>query len=209
MNRLGALIYDRFVMGPSQMAGLADARRDALCAARGEVLEIGAGTGLNIEAYPREGITRLVLSEPHEPMRRQIEGKIASASAPVEVVDAGAERLPFADASFDTVTGTLVLCEVDDPAATLDEIARVLKPGGRFLFLEHVRSSDPQLARRQDRWAPVWRFVAGGCNCNRDTLATIAMSGLDVERHSLGRFPKAPRLVSPLLTGVAVRGDVL
>jgi len=209
VNRLAALIYDRYVMGPSQQAGLVDARRDALAGAHGEVLEIGTGTGLNLEAYPREGITRLVLSEPHEPMRRQIEGKLASAPAPVEIVDAGVERLPFEDASFDTVTATLVLCETGDPAAALDEIARVLKPGGRFLFLEHVRSADPELARRQDRWAPVWRFVAGGCNCNRDTLATIAASGLDVERHSLGRFPKAPRIVSPLLSGAAVRGDVL
>lgn len=209
MNRLGALVYDRYVMGPSQQAGLADARRDALSGACGEVLEIGAGTGLNLEAYPREGITRLVLTEPHEPMRRQIEAKLAVAPAPVEIVAAGAERLPFEDASFDTVCATLVLCEAGDPAAALDEIARVLKPGGRFLFLEHVRSADPKLARRQDFWAPVWRLFAGGCNCNRDTLAAIAASGLDVERHSLGRFPKAPKLVSPLLSGAAVRGDVL
>lgn len=209
MNRLGALVYDRFVMGSSQQAGLADARRDALCGAHGEVLEIGAGTGLNLEAYPREGITRLVLTEPHEAMRRQIEAKIPSAPAPVEVVAASAERLPFEDASFDTVCGTLVLCEAPDPGSALDEIARVLRPGGRFLFLEHVRSADPELARLQDRWAPVWRFFSGGCNCNRDTLATIAASGLDLERHSLGRFPKAPKVVSPLLSGVAVRGDVL
>lgn len=209
MNRLGALVYDRLVMQRSQEAGLADARRDALAMATGDVLEIGAGTGLNLPAYPRAGITRLVLTEPHEPMRRQIEAKTAEVPVPVEVVDAVAERLPFDDATFDTVTGTLVLCEADAPSVALDEIARVLKPGGRYLFLEHVRSDDPALARRQDRWAPVWRAVAGGCNCNRDTLATIAASGLDVERHRVGRFPKSPRIVSPLLSGVAVRGDVL
>lgn len=209
MNRLGALVYDRLVMKRSQEAGLADARRDALSLAHGDVLEIGAGTGLNIPSYPRTGITRLVLTEPHEPMRRQIEAKAVEAPAPVEVVDAVAERLPFDDATFDTVTGTLVLCEADDPAAAVDEIARVLKPGGRYLFLEHVRSDDPALARTQDRWAPLWRTVAGGCNCNRETLATIASSGLDVERHRIGRFPKSPRIVSPLLSGVAVRGDVL
>ena len=209
MNRLGALVYDRFVMQRSQEAGLADARREALASARGEVLEIGAGTGLNVTAYPRTGITRLVLTEPHEPMRRQIAGKIGDAPAPVEVVDASAEALPFDDASFDTVTGTLVLCEAEHPAAALDEIARVLKPGGHYLFLEHVRSDDPKLARTQDRWAPVWKKVAGGCNCNRDTLATIAASGLDVETHRIGRFPKSPKVGSPLLSGSAVRGDVL
>lgn len=209
MNRLGALVYDRLVMKRSQEAGLADARRDALALATGEVLEIGAGTGLNIPAYPRTGITRLVLTEPHEPMRRQIAAKTADAPAPVEVVDATAEHLPFEDATFDTVAGTLVLCEADDPAVAVDEIARVLKPGGRYLFLEHVRSDDPALARKQDRWAPLWRAAAGGCTCNRETLTTIAASGLDVERHRIGRFPKSPRIVSPLLSGVAVRGDVL
>jgi ubiquinone/menaquinone biosynthesis C-methylase UbiE len=209
VNRLTARVYDRFVMGPSQEAGLADARRDALTAARGEVLEIGAGTGLNLSAYPRSGITRLVLTEPHVAMRRQIEAKREAAPAPVEVVEASAEDLPFDDASFDTVVGTLVLCEAGDPARAVAEIARVLRPGGRYLFLEHVRSADPALARRQDRWMRLWRAAADGCHCNRDTLATISASGLDVERNRIGRFPKAPKIVSPLLSGVAVRGDVL
>ena len=141
-------------------------------------------------------------------MRRQIEAKLGDAPAPTEIVDASVEALPFDDATFDTVTGTLVLCEAPDPARAVEEIARVLKPGGRYLFLEHVRSDDPKLARKQDRWAPVWKKVAGGCNCNRDTLATIAASGLDVERHRVGVFPKSPKVVSPLLSGAAVRGDV-
>jgi ubiquinone/menaquinone biosynthesis C-methylase UbiE len=209
VNRLTARFYDRCLMRGTQEAGLADARRDALAQARGDVLEIGAGTGLNIPAYPRTGIARLVLTEPHEPMRRQIEAKLGEAPAPVEIVDARVEELPFPDATFDTVTGTLVLCEAEHPAAALDEIARVLKPGGHYLFLEHVRSDDPKLARSQDRWAPLWKRVAGGCNCNRDTLATIAASGLDVETHRIGRFPKSPKVVSPLLSGSAVRGDVL
>ncbi len=209
VNRLTARVYDRVVMKRSQTAGLADARRDALAQARGDVLEIGAGTGLNLAAYPRTGITRLVLTEPHEPMRRQIAAKLDAAPAPTEIVDARVEDLPFDDATFDTVTATLVLCEAHDPARAVDEIARVLKPGGHYLFLEHVRSADPKLARKQERWAPVWRKVAGGCNCNRDTLATIAASGLDVERHRMGVFPKSPKVVSPLLSGSAVRGDVL
>lgn len=209
MNRLGALLYDRFVMRRSQEAGLAELRRRALADARGDVLEIGAGTGLNLAEYPRTGITRLVLTEPHAAMARYIEDKRDASPVPVEVVEATAEALPFEDGSFDTVTGTLVLCEADDPRRALDEIARVLRPGGRYLFLEHVRSDDPALARSQDRWARVWKGFAGGCNCNRDTLATIAASGLDVESHRLGRFPKAPKVVSPLLSGSAVRGDVL
>ncbi len=208
MNRITARLYDRFLMKGSQEAGLADARRDALAQAQGEVLEIGTGTGLNMTAYPRTGITRLVLTEPHEPMRRQIEAKLGDAPAPTEIVEASVEALPFEDATFDTVTGTLVLCEAPDPARAVEEIARVLKPGGRYLFLEHVRSEDPKIARKQDRWAPIWKKVAGGCNCNRDTLATIAASGLDVERHRIGVFPKSPKVVSPLLSGSAIRGDV-
>ena len=204
MNRFGARIYDRFLMGASQQAGLADKRREALAEASGEVLEIGAGTGLNLAAYPREGITRLVCTEPNAAMSRQLEARSSEAPVEVEVVAASAERLPFADASFDCVTGTLVLCEASSPPAALAEIARVLRPGGHYLFLEHVRSVDHDHARKQDRWAPIWRSVSGGCNCNRDTLATIKASPLTVEKAELGRFPKAPQIVKPLLIGSAV-----
>jgi len=203
VNRFGAMIYDRFLMGASQQAGLAEKRREALAAASGEVLEIGAGTGLNLAAYPREGITRLVCTEPNAAMSRQLEARSSEAPVEVEVVAASAERLPFADASFDCVTGTLVLCEASSPAAALAEIARVLRPGGHYLFLEHVRSVDHDHARMQDRWAPIWRSVSGGCNCNRDTLATIKASPLTVEKAELGRFPKAPQIVKPLLIGSA------
>ena len=202
------MIYDRFLMGASQQAGLADKRREALAAASGEVLEIGAGTGLNLAAYPREGITRLVCTEPNAAMSRQLEARSSEAPVEVEVVAASAERLPFADASFDCVTGTLVLCEAGSPAAALAEIARVLRPGGQYLFLEHVRSVDHDHARMQDRWAPIWRSVSGGCNCNRDTLAAIESSPLTVEKAEIGRFPKAPKIVKPLLIGSAVLAAV-
>jgi SAM-dependent methyltransferase len=208
MNRFTARIYDR-MFARSERAGLAEIRRDALASARGEVLEIGAGTGLNLRAYPREGITRIVATEPDAAMSRHLRDKVAEAPAPVDVIEVHGERLPFADATFDTVVGTLVLCEPKDPAVVVAEIARVLKPGGRYLFVEHVRSEDPKLARRQDRAAPLWRTVSGGCNCNRDTLATIEASGLDVERVSVGSFPKAMKIVKPLLRGSAVRADYL
>ncbi|MCD6725621.1 MAG: class I SAM-dependent methyltransferase [Solirubrobacteraceae bacterium] len=208
MHRLSAALYDR-VLRSSERSGLADIRREALTEARGDVLEIGAGTGLNLAAYPRQGIARLVLSEPNPAMRRQIDARLGDAPAPVEIVAARGEELPFPDESFDTVVGTLVLCEPPDPARVLDEIARVLRPGGRYLFVEHVRSDQPRIARAQDRWTPIWRTVSGGCHPNRDTLATIEASGLDVERHRLGSFPGAPRISRPLLSGSAVRADVL
>lgn len=205
MNRLAARLYDRFLMGPPQEAGLRELRRRALAPARGEVLELGAGTGLNLDEYPGEGVERLVCTEPSDAMARQIAAKAPRAPVAPEIVTAKAESLPFADESFDTVTATLVFCEVRDQAAALEEVFRVLRPGGSFCFLEHVRSGEAGLARRQDRWAPAWRAVSGGCHCNRETLAAIERSGLEVAEVERPRFPKAPRIVSPMVLGRAVR----
>jgi ubiquinone/menaquinone biosynthesis C-methylase UbiE len=204
VNRLAALAYDRFLMGAPQEAGLRELRSRALAPARGEVLEIGAGTGLNLAGYPRDGITRLVCTEPSHAMARQITAKAGQAPMAPEVVEAPAARLPFPDDSFDTVVGTLVFCEVPDQGAALAEIARVLRPGGSFCFLEHVRSDEPGLARRQDRWAPAWKLLSGGCHCNRDTLGAIEGSGLEVAGVEQARFPKAPSLVRPLIVGRAM-----
>jgi ubiquinone/menaquinone biosynthesis C-methylase UbiE len=121
------------------------------------------------------------------------------------VVEVPGERLPFADASFDTVAVTLVLCTVPDPAATLAEISRVLAPGGQLLFLEHVRSEQPGLARWQDRLERPWRFVGDGCHCNRDTVATIAASPLALGEVEHAKLPKAPPIVEPLVSGSATR----
>ena len=183
VNRLGALVYDRLVMKRSQEAGLADARRDALAPARGRGARDRRRNRAEHPGVPAHGHHAAGADRAARSDAQADRGQARRRAWPVEVVDAAAERLPFEDATFDTVTGTLVLCEADDPAAAVDEIARVLKPGGRYLFLEHVRSDDPALARQQDRWAPLWRAAVGGCNCNRDTLATVAASGLDVERH--------------------------
>lgn len=200
-GRAFAFGYDFFFMR-AERGGLRELRRQALADASGSTLEIGAGTGLNHDLYPA-AVTALTLTEPFEPMARQLHEKIAGLAIPVDVVEAPAEALPFPDASFDTVALTLVLCTVPEPDRALAEIARVLKPGGRFLFLEHVRAEDPGLARWQDRLNPPWRVLGHGCNCNRDTLATIERSPLTVERAERGRFPKLPPLVKPMLIGAA------
>jgi ubiquinone/menaquinone biosynthesis C-methylase UbiE len=179
-------------------------RAELLAQARGRVLELGAGTGLNLEHYP-ESIASLTMVEPDPHMTKQLRQKLAQSgrSSEVSVVEAPGEDLPFADGSFDTVAVTLVLCTVPDPEATLAEIKRVLAPGGQLLFLEHVRAHDPGLAKWQDRLEGPWKFLADGCRCNRDTVSAIDAAGFELGAVESGELPKLPPLVRPLVTGSA------
>jgi ubiquinone/menaquinone biosynthesis C-methylase UbiE len=203
-NPVFAALYDRLMAG-TERAGLADRRADLVAGARGATLELGAGTGLNLRHYP-PAVTDLVLAEPDGHMARRLRARLAEAGRQAEVVEAPAEQLPFEDGRFDTAVVTLVLCTVRDPARALDEIARVLKPDGRLLFLEHVRAPDgTRLARWQDRLERPWGWIGAGCHPNRDTIAALEASPLSVESADPGEMPKAPPLVRPLVAGVAVR----
>jgi ubiquinone/menaquinone biosynthesis C-methylase UbiE len=193
--------YDRFTKNTEE-AGLREKRRALLDRASGRTLEIGAGTGANLELYP-EAVTELVLTEPDEHMRTQLERKVTAAGRRPDVVGAGAERLPFPDASFDTVVATLVLCTIPAPRRALEEISRVLKPDGRLLFLEHVRSEDSGTARWQDRLERPWGWFGRGCHPNRDTVAMIDESALEIGTLERDRMPKAPPIVRPLVVGEA------
>src|SRR5215204_1772362 len=193
--------YDRFTKS-TEDAGLRDVRRALLARARGRTLEIGAGTGVNVELYP-DSVAELVLVEPDSQMRHQLEKKLSGLGRPAEVIDAGAEHLPFPDASFDTAVATLVFCTIPEPARALPEIARVLKPDGRLLFLEHVRATDSRAARWQDRLERPWGAFGRGCHPNRDTLATIETSALEVVDVDSERMPKAPAIVRPMIIGEA------
>jgi ubiquinone/menaquinone biosynthesis C-methylase UbiE len=201
-GRLFAAIYERSLRN-AEKAWLAEQRRALLARAGGATLEIGAGTGLNLAHYP-PAVTELVLAEPGEHMARHLRKSAAAAGRVLEVVDAPAERLPFADDRFDTVVSTLVLCTVPDAPAAIAEAARVLRPGGRLLFLEHVRADDPRLARWQDRLSQPWRFVADGCHCNRDTLAALSASPLSVDDVEHGEMAKMVPLIRPMIVGSAV-----
>ena len=164
-GRFFAAMYDRLMAG-TEDAGLRERRHELLATASGRVVEIGAGTGANLDHYT-DAVSEIVLTEPEEPMAKRLEEEAASPAGggrSVTVVRAPAESLPFPDDSFDTAVCTLVLCTVRDPERAIAEIERVLKPGGRLLFLEHVRSDDPSLAKWQDRLTPLWRRCGHGCH---------------------------------------------
>jgi ubiquinone/menaquinone biosynthesis C-methylase UbiE len=199
LKRLYAATYDRINRGAEE-AGLSAERQRLLAQAGGRTIEIGAGAGRNLTQYP-ESVTRLVLTEPDPHMARRLRRRVATARPDAEVLDADAEHLPFPDDSFDTAVVTFVLCSVPDPAAALTEIARVLRPGGRLLFAEHVRSDDPAVAAKQDR--PPFPYKLIGCHPNRATLDLIAASPLLVEDVRHGEVPKAPRIERPMIAGTA------
>jgi ubiquinone/menaquinone biosynthesis C-methylase UbiE len=180
-----------------------DTRRKLLAAAEGRVLEVGAGVGFNLPHYPA-GIDHLVLTDGLDGMLHRAERRAQRVGRAVATTTAPVERLPFEDASFDTVVGSLLLCSVDDQDRALAEIRRVLRPGGRYLFLEHVRSDDPKIARRQDTLEPIWRVIGFGCHPNRETLARIeaAFAVEEVERSEL---PAGPKIVRPYVLGLAVK----
>jgi ubiquinone/menaquinone biosynthesis C-methylase UbiE len=198
---LYAAFYDRMTR-QSDDAGLREVRHGLLAAATGAVLELGAGTGLNLVHYDG-GIDSLVLTEPEPAMLRRLQRKVSEAKPLAKVLRAPAEDLPFEDDTFDTVVATLVLCGVDDQERALREARRVLRPGGRMLFMEHVRSDDPAYARLQDRMNWLNRLVVH-CDCNRPTLTTIERTGFEVERLERTTLPKAPKFAQPLIVGSAL-----
>ncbi len=205
-----AAVYDRFT-ATVEAAGLADWRRDLVAGLEGEVLEIGAGTGHNLRWYPST-VTRLVLTEPDPHMRAKLASKVADAAgrdggpAVVEVVDRSSDDLAVPDASLDAVVATLVLCTVPDPAATLAEVRRVLRPGGRFVYLEHVAATDtPRDLRWQERFEPVWKRVAGNCHLTRTTERAIVDAGFVVDTEWREAMPTAPVILRPTVRGIAHR----
>jgi ubiquinone/menaquinone biosynthesis C-methylase UbiE len=205
MSRFVAAIYDRF-MEASEVACLGEWRRALLADLRGDVLEIGAGTGANQPYYP-DALRSLTLTEPDAHMRRRLtEACARTPERPVTVLDAPATALPVASASLDVVVGTLVLCTVPDPQAVLAEVVRVLRPGGRFVYLEHVAAWDnPGRLRWQRALEPAWRVVADGCHLTRPTGDLIREAGLVVEAETRESMRKALPWVRPSVRGVARR----
>lgn len=199
-GRAFAALYER-AMAATERNGNAARRAQVLSGARGAVVELGAGTGLNLQHYGPD--VDLVLTEPEPPMARRLRERVARERPDARVVEAAAEQLPLPDDSADTVVSTLVLCTVIDVPATVAEIRRVLRPGGRLLFVEHVAAEPGTGLRRwQDRLEGPWKAIAHGCHPNRDTVATLRAAGFAFDELHHGKL-EGGGLAEPLVWGAA------
>lgn len=194
-------------VSPRMEAGVAVHRRQLLAGLAGRVIEVGAGNGLNFAHYPAQ-VTGVLAVEPEPHLREIAQRNAGEAPVPVEVVAGVAERLPAPDATFDAAVVALVLCSVPNATAALDELYRVLRPGGQLRFFEHVRAAGPALRGTQRLLdATIWPTLAGGCHTGRDTAVAIRRAGFTVERLERLRFPdiRIPLPTSPHVLGVASR----
>lgn len=149
--------------------------------ARGRVLEIGIGTGLNLPHYDKTRVSALVGLDPGLQMHKLARRRAERAGLDVELLGLSAEKIPAGDASFDTVVVTFTLCTIPEPLPALREMRRVLKPGGQFIFCEHGAAPDASVRRWQDRLTPLWSKFAGGCHLNRDIPLLLNQAGLKSE----------------------------
>ena len=198
-NRIDAYLLSQFTPTYNRMS--ADVKSRLLKGASGQVLELGAGTGANFRFLPA-GIY-WTGCDPNPAGRRYAERAAAAAGIPAVWHTASAEQLPFDEGRFDVAIATLTLCSVRSPQLALAEIVRVLRPGGDFLFLEHVAAGpDSAQLRRQKRWEPAFRIFAG-CRPDQDTAALIGRAGFsDLQIESL-TLPLP--IVSPHIAGRAVK----
>jgi ubiquinone/menaquinone biosynthesis C-methylase UbiE len=181
-----------------------DERRRCLEDVKGAVLEVGFGTGLNLPHYPRT-VTKVVGVDPSETSARLARQRIAASPFPVEVIGLSAEKIPVADASFESLVSTFTLCSIPDVARALLEMRRALQPGGRLYFVEHGLAGDPSVERWQKRLNSLQQAVFGGCHLNRNISALIEQAGFEMERLEHGYLKGAPKFGGYLYRGVATR----
>lgn len=173
--------------------------------AEGVVLEVGMGSGINLEFYDPEKVSLVYGLEPSEGMRHKARHNLAKSPVPVEWLDLPGEKIPLEDESVDTVLLTFTLCTIPDWSAALHQMHRVLKPGGTLLFLEHGQSPDDSVHKWQDRITPAWKKVAGGCHLNRPISELIAQSGFRIEELENLYVPKTPKIAGYIYKGRAVK----
>lgn len=179
-------------------------RRRCLEPIRGDVLEVGFGTGLNLPHYPAT-VTRVVGIDPSQTSARLARKRIAASPFPVETIGLSAERIPVADASFESIVSTFTLCTIPDVAGALREVHRALAPGGRFYFVEHGLAEDPKVVHWQERLNSMQQVVCGGCHLTRPIATLIEQAGFEIERLDKGYMKSAPKFGGYLYRGVARR----
>ncbi|MEU0521041.1 class I SAM-dependent methyltransferase [Streptosporangium sp. NPDC006007] len=211
-TRVNHPIFARFYARLSQAMehrGLAERRQKLLAGLSGQVIEVGAGNGLNFAHYP-PAVTRVLAVEPEPRLRRLARTAAGAAPVPVEVVDGLADRLPAEDATFDGAVASLVLCSLPNPDSALREMYRVLGPRGRLCFLEHVRAESAGMVRVQRLLdATVWPLLAGGCHTGRDSVAAIERAGFTVDRLERFMFPRVRTPASFFVLGTASRAPAV
>jgi ubiquinone/menaquinone biosynthesis C-methylase UbiE len=196
-------IFPRILDWSLASPAVAQQRRLQLAPARGETLEIGFGTGLNLPFYPQR-VTRLTVLDPERMLESRVASRIAASRIPIDRVQLDASRrLPFEEASFDTVVTTLALCSIADAGAALREMRGVIKPEGQYLFLEHGRSDDRKTARRQDRYNRLHKIIACGCNINRKIDLMIEEKGFRLVKLERFLLADTPRLLGEMYRGIA------
>ena len=204
MGLYATQIFPRLMDWVMARPAFSQLREALLQSASGEVLEIGFGTGLNLRHYPTT-ITRLSIVDPAILLPTKVTHRMTAAPYPIQTRHVTAEQLPFSDREFDTVVSTWTLCTIPDPGLALREVGRVLKPGGRFLFLEHGRSDDRKIAVWQDRLNPIQNVIGCGCNLNRQIDQLITQSGLKIAHLDRFSMQGLPRLTGEMYQGTAVK----
>jgi ubiquinone/menaquinone biosynthesis C-methylase UbiE len=200
-----AQIYDK-IMQKAESRCLHDWRSQLLKQVSGTVLEIGAGTGVNLDYYP-DSANPIYLLEPDAAMQAKLQHKISTNNnARVKILSSNAESIPLPSASCDFVVSTLVLCSVNNPEAVLAEIHRVLKPDGKFIFIEHVAAqNNPERLKWQKRLEPLWKIIACNCHLTRNTEQDIIQAGFKLINIERGQSMRGvPGVVRPSIKGVAV-----
>ena len=203
--------YDRHILPrvldfAMKRSALAEQRDWVMERVRGEVLEVGFGSGLNLRYYPTQ-VRTLTAVEPHAGMRNRALKRIKASGRTVSLIARPIEKKQFlSDGSFDTIVSTWTMCSIPDPAAALKEIHRLLKPGGKFLFVEHGLAPDEEVVKWQKRFNRLTQKWGGGCHLDRDIEALVRGSKLEVEKLEKFYLPKGPRSGAYTYRGIAVRG---
>jgi SAM-dependent methyltransferase len=203
MGLYARYIGPKFVSCLCSMEDVTAERERIIPLARGVVLEIGMGSGLNLPFYNPDQVTKVIGVEPNQAFLRLGEARQQASPVPLEIIRAPAEALPLEAASVDTVVITYTLCSVDDPEQALREVRRVLKPGGKVLLLEHGLSPEPGVARWQHRLNPIWKSLAVGCNLTRPVSELLKRAGFDIQDIEEYYLGGAPRIVGFHCSGIA------